>query len=180
MFIDYNEKNIIFTINGDENKISYSASYELEKIVNQLELNQKKYDNFEKVYEFILKLIRKKRIELKYENGKYNIIIQRFIDDELIQSKIELYKRVINDEEIIGLLNDKVKIEEKIKILKIIVQKQDNKIKNLEENSKICVQKLNYLENGMKIIEGQNEKIQKLEENNIVYMQKINDLQKNY
>ena len=60
MLIDYNDENIIFAINGDGNESSHSASYELEKIVNILELNPKKYDTFEKVYRFISKSISKK------------------------------------------------------------------------------------------------------------------------
>ena len=118
-------------------------------------MNQKKYDNFEKIYEFISKLISKKRIELKYENGKFNLIIQRFLDDELIQSKIALYKKVINDEEDeegIGLLNDKVKNEEKIQTLEIIIKK-------LEENNIVYMQKINDLQNK---IEELNNKVKKM------------------
>ena len=178
MLIDYNDKNIIFAINGDENKTSYSASYELEKIVNILELNQKKYDNFEKIYEFISKLIKKKRIELKFENGKYNIIIEHYLDDELIKSKITLSKTIINDKEIIGLLNDKLKNEEKIKILENVVQKQDEKIKKLEENNAKYIQKLNNLENEIKIMIGkQNENINNLEENRKIHTKKFTDLE---
>ena len=157
LLIDYNYKNINFTIIGNEDKkyeSCYSACYELIKIVNILELNPNKYDNLEKIYEFIAKSINKKRIELKIENGKYSIIIQHFLDDELIESKIELSKINMNDKQIISLLNDKVKkYEETIKKLENRVQNQDERIKKLEENNAIYtiyLEKFNNLENQIK------------------------------
>ena len=189
LLIDYNYKNINFTIIGNEDKkyeSCYSTCYELIKIVNILELNPNKYDNLEKVYEFIAKSINKKRIELKIENGKYSIIIQHFLDDELIESKIELSKINMNDKQIVSLLNDKVKkYEETIKKLENRVQNQDERIKKLEENNAIYtiyLEKFNNLENQIKELNNKvkkteeknlqksDEKIKKLEENNSIYI----------
>ena len=149
LLINYNYENIIFTVieNDDNIEKLYTASYDLLKIVNILELNPNKYDNFEKVYDFIVKSINKKGISIKIENDKFFITIRYFICDELIESKIELSETIRNDIQIISLLVNNVRInEEKIKKLENIVQKQDIRIKK-EENNTAYKQKYNNLKN---------------------------------
>ena len=68
--------------------ISYKTILNLDKIIDILELNIKKYDNCNMIYKFIEKIINKNNILFITENNKYYIIIKTIVYDELNEYKI--------------------------------------------------------------------------------------------
>ena len=138
LLIERDSKKIFFKLDKS-NEISlfyYRNNFTLEKIVNQLELDSKKYDTFEKLFKFI------------DENYKYNniiIIINDNTVDLLIgKTSISLIKTDVDINEMFSnVLNEIIDIKkngvDELVAIELFLNdiKNDTDIKLNEENEKI-------------------------------------------
>jgi len=161
--IEFNHNTISFKITKINDFInnSYKIILNLDKIIDILELNAKKYDNCYKIYTFIEKIIIKNNLIFKRENDKYYIIIKSIVYDELNEYRIELKEEEIKEKEKIELLYNKIKI----------INSNNN---NLIKENKEIKEKLNtYIEKNIKLE-------QSIKDINIKYEEKINKLEEGY
>ena len=123
--LEINEKYIYFIITiNDNTEYNYKIKMELSKIVDKLELNNKKYNNLELILKLFDEIYQNNNIYINISNDEYCLLIIKFIN-VLKEEKyeIKLYKKYFD-------INDKFNmLFNQIKLLKNNDNENKNKIK---------------------------------------------------
>ena len=145
----------------------YKKNFAYDDIINTLKLFKDHYNNIERVFKFYDIAISKKKVILKEDKEKKQMILQmeRELDFDIMIINIELIEKVLNNEEIFRIITQELN---KIKN-KDIINENSQRIKDQDNEGK-----LKQMEEKLIII--QNKSDQQIEEINKIKQQYQKDM----